>query len=177
MHTFESFAHNLEQIIDRSRNYKEVVTAGASELKKLLYNKNLLTEQYIDDVLYGRIDNTVFFSEKHGFVVQVFTWDGHSETPVHDHGTWGLMGVYHNNLHVTEYAMTKIDENSYDVSPYQEFPAKENDVCYLLPPDEEIHLIKNPTDSLSISFHIYGKRILEYNTYDLENGQIIHNIV
>lgn len=177
MYCFEDFANELERLLDTTGSYNEIIRNCTMYMKKLISNRELISQQTIDDIMSGSIDNTVYSSKRNDFVVQIFTWNAKSITPVHDHDTWGVMGIYYNKLFVTEYSLTNIDHNSYDINVSQEYLAKSGDVCYLIPPDEEIHKIENITDSLSISIHVYGKPIKEYNVYDLENGQIIHNVV
>lgn len=177
MYTFDDFASYLESIIDNNKDYKTIINQSYIHMKKLLANRALISKSLVDDILAGKADNTVYTSQKNGFTIQIFPWEPHSSTPVHDHDTWGLMGIYYNELFVSDYMIKKINDFSYDVDVDKEYSAKEGGVCYLLPPYEEIHKVANRTESLSISIHVYGKVIKEYNIYDLENGDIVHTVV
>ncbi|MFN8578376.1 MAG: cysteine dioxygenase family protein [Candidatus Sericytochromatia bacterium] len=172
MYHFSNFCSDLEYIVDTSSSYKELVTRGSAIMQKLVNTENLINSEQIHKISHGEMDNYVYRSEKNDFVVQIFTWWGHTETPVHDHGTWGLMGIYQNTLRVAEFRYI-----NQDLKETESYIVKKGDVAYLIPPDEEIHHVSNINDEMSISIHVYGKDIKEYNIYDLENGEIIHQVV
>ena len=44
---------------------------------------------------------------------------------------------------------------------------KKRTVTYILPPNDMIHLIENPTSRTTISLHVYGKSTVECNQFDL----------
>lgn len=177
MYTFDDFSNDLENIIDNQKNYEHIIRESYEPMKKLLSNRTLISKNLIDDILAGKADNTVYTSSKNDFTIQIFPWEAHSSTPVHDHGTWGIIGVYYNELFISEYDMNQINHSSYEINVNKEYLAKEGNLCYVLPPHDEIHKVGNQTDSLSISIHVYGKVIKEYNIYDLENGNIVHTVV
>lgn len=173
MYSFSNFCSDLENIIDTSDSYRNIIDRGSVIMSKLVNTPNLITDEQIDLISHGKMDNYVYRSDKNKFVVQIFTWWPSSETPVHDHdNTWGLMGIYQNSLRVAEYAF----ENS-NLKEVQHYFATAGQVCYLIPPDEEIHHVSNVTETMSVSIHVYGKDIEEYNIYDLENGEVIHQVV
>lgn len=172
MYTFSNFAGDLENIVDTSNSYQSLIDRGIEIMRKLIANPELIDKEQLVLINEGQIDNTVYKSEKNNFIVQIFTWYPHCETPIHDHNTWGLMGIYQNGLRVAEYNF-----KNNNLTETQNYIAEQGDVCYLIPPDEEIHQISNTTDDMSISIHVYGKTIDEYNIYDLENGEIIHQVV
>ena len=173
MYIFSNFCSDLENIIDTSSSYRDIVERGSSIMQNLVNTPDLISEEHINLLSQGEMDNYVYRSEKNKFVVQIFIWWPTSETPVHDHdNTWGLMGIYKNTLRVAEYQF-----NNNNLVETQSYFAKKGEACYLLPPDEEIHHVSNPTENMSISIHVYGKDLTEYNIYDLENGEIIHQVV
>jgi predicted metal-dependent enzyme (double-stranded beta helix superfamily) len=175
MFNFNNFAQELENIVSSADSYKSIIDASTDSMRKLLANNYLLDNTAISGFLDGSIECTVYKSEHNNFVVQVFVWEGGAGTPIHDHDTWGIMGVYQNQLKVTEYSLKSFEQSeNFYLDQTQTFIADPGAVCYLIPPDEEIHQIMNPTDNLSVSIHVYGKSIDEYNIYDLENDKIIH---
>lgn len=172
MYNFSNFCSDLEKIIDNSDSYQTVINRGADIMRQLLNNKDLIHSDQIEAIHNGDLDHNVYKSDKNKFIVQIFTWSPGSETPIHDHdNTWALMGIYQNGLRVAEFSF-----NNNDLKETQNYFANEGGVCYLIPP-EEIHHVSNPTDELSVSIHVYGKNIDEYNIYDLENGKVIHQVV
>jgi predicted metal-dependent enzyme (double-stranded beta helix superfamily) len=178
MYNFSNFTEDLENIVHSADSYKNLINASSESMRKLLANNDLIDNNFISQLLEGSTDCTVYKSNSNGFVVQVFVWEGGAQTPIHDHDTWGIMGIYRNQLKVTEYALKPLEQpGTFYLDQTQTFIADPGAVCYLIPPDEEIHQIINPTETLSVSIHVYGKTIDEYNIYDPENDKIIHRVV
>ncbi len=174
MFNFNNFVQELEGIVSSADSYKSIIDASSHSMRKLLANNYLLDDVFINGLLEGSEDCTIYKSDLNNFIVQVFVWEGWAQTPIHDHDTWGIMGIYRNQLKVTEYVLKQLDQHgSYHLDQTQTMVVEPGAVCYLIPPDEEIHQIVNPTDQLSVSIHVYGKTIEEYNIYDLENDKII----
>lgn len=177
MYNFRNFAADLEQIVSSAHSNMDIIRLGAGALRNLLNNNNLFSNEYINGLLDGTEDATVYHSQDNNFIIQVFTWEKNSQTPIHDHETWGIMGIYHNQLQVSEYQLVETSRpGNYDLNETESYYADKGSVCYVLPPDEEIHKVMNPTENLSVSIHIYGKPIKEYNIYDPENDEIIRRV-
>lgn len=176
MYNFSDFTAELEEIVSKSSSHQEIIHHSSNSMRKLLSNHQLINDSHISGIYDGSVEPTIYKSENNNFIVQLFTWDSGCQTPVHDHDTWGIMGLYENALRIAEYAFLPID-NSTELKEIQTYIAEKGDVCYIVPPDEDIHHISNHTDQRSISIHVYGKQIDEYNIYDLENNQIIHKVV
>jgi predicted metal-dependent enzyme (double-stranded beta helix superfamily) len=174
VYSIKDFSSDLEYIVSNSSSYEDIIRNGAYKMSSLLDNDVLFDNDFINKVRNNEIDNTLYRSTSNNFVIQLFTWEGNSTTPIHDHFTWGLMGIYYNKLKVVEYSLKKINNNTYDLNETNTYIATEGDICYVLPPNEEIHKISNPTNKLSISIHIYGKPIDKYNIYDLEKNRMYH---
>lgn len=79
-----------------------------------------------------------------------------SETPVHDHLAWGLIGVYRGRQHETVYR--RLDDGAdetraaLEVSRAQTMDAGE--FYALLPPRDDIHYVKTVSDVPSVSIHL-----------------------
>lgn len=172
MYNFSNFCNDLENIVDYSDSYEMIINKSSSIMKQLLDNYELISNDLIDSIHNGETDNNIYKSNRNNFIVQIFTWSAGSETPVHDHDqTWALMGIYRNALRVAEFSFY-----NNEIKEIQNYVAPQGGICYLVPPDE-IHHVSNPTEDLSVSIHVYGKYIGEYNIYDLENGEIKHQVV
>jgi predicted metal-dependent enzyme (double-stranded beta helix superfamily) len=90
-------------------------------------------------------------------VVSVVFPVGYS-TPVHDHTIWGLVGVWRGEEQ--EERFVRVDDRS--VPDRAELKAVETvintprSVSRLIPPDEEIHRIRNLGSQPACSIHVYG---------------------
>ncbi|MHC5823428.1 MAG: cysteine dioxygenase family protein [Nostoc sp.] len=81
-----------------------------------------------------------------------------STTPVHDHLTWGLIGLYKGNQEETVYR--RVDSG--DAEGHAQLQVTEvrllqpGDIYRLLPPDGDIHAVKTTSQSASVSIHLLG---------------------
>lgn len=172
-YSFNHFIQELEHGIPRAQKPMDLIHTTAQGLQKLLGNDYLFEKHFIRALRDGYTDGNVYESPEHGFIVQVFGWAPGVQTPVHDHQTWGVMGVYQNQLKITEYGLKKTEHPGvFDINPTQEYLAERGSISYVLAPEDEIHHIQNVSEHYSVSIHVYGKKIEDYHIYDLEEGQI-----
>ena len=172
-YSFNHFIQELEYGIPRAENPMDYIHTTAQALQKLLGNDYLFEKDYLRALRDGYTDGQVYESPEHGFVVKVFGWAPGVQTPIHDHQTWGVMGIYQNQLKVTEFDLEKTDAPGvYDIQTKQEYVAERGAIAYLLSPEDEIHHVQNIGDDYALSIHIYGKEITDYHIYDIEEGQI-----
>jgi predicted metal-dependent enzyme (double-stranded beta helix superfamily) len=79
-----------------------------------------------------------------------------AETPVHDHLAWGLIGVYRGRQQETVYRRLDDgrveDRASLEVARQQTVAA--GDFYALVPPIDDIHLVKTVSDEPSVSIHL-----------------------
>lgn len=166
------FTMELEHLVPRYSNQQDLVNAIVHSMQKLLSNPQVLEKDFVAALTAGLIDGRVYTSPEHGFFVQIFAWPPKCETPVHDHNTWGVMGVLSNRLQVTEYQLYPKPDGSQHLEQKDRFLAEQGSIVCLTFPDDEIHHIMNPSDHLSLSVHVYGAELENTHVFDLENGQI-----
>ena len=98
------------------------------------------------------------------------TWLEGQATPIHDHGTWGVVGVLQGAL--AEHMMSRVDGGDGDEG-VELLPAG---VCILQPGSvntfmaEPDHIHRSgPLAGPTASLHLYGRLMTSYNMYDLES--------
>jgi predicted metal-dependent enzyme (double-stranded beta helix superfamily) len=81
-----------------------------------------------------------------------------SETPVHDHLAWGLVGLYRGEQEETVYR--RIDDGQVNDHATLEVvevrPLHVGDFYVLLPPDGDIHAVRTTSPGASVSIHLLG---------------------
>jgi 3-mercaptopropionate dioxygenase len=79
-----------------------------------------------------------------------------AETPVHDHLAWGLIGVYRGRQHETVYQRMDdgLDESRAELVVSRAATAETGEFYALLPPRDDIHLVKTVSDVPSVSIHL-----------------------
>jgi 3-mercaptopropionate dioxygenase len=104
------------------------------------------------------------------FSVVSFVWGPGQKTPVHDHGTWGVIGMLRGaevgqGYRITEHGMA-------EHGPQERL--QPGDVAVVSPTVGDIHVVRNAYDDrVSISIHAYGVDIGQQrrHVYDPRTGQ------
>jgi predicted metal-dependent enzyme (double-stranded beta helix superfamily) len=76
------------------------------------------------------------------------------ETPIHDHLAWGVVGVYAAAQYETRY----IDRQG-TLRETVAAPRLPGSVTHLLPPDDDIHYVRNQSDGVAISVFVMGSNL------------------
>ena len=167
---FQDFITDLEMITSLERDQAEMIRKISRKMKLLLDGEEFLTEQERESNPDTYARHLVYIDRRRRFVVMSGVWlPGHG-TPVHDHGTWGVMGICSGELHVTNYLRLD-DRKKPGHAKLRESTGMycgHGNVSYVLPPNEELHKVECH-DKQTITLHVYGKDIIECNMYDLEN--------
>lgn len=79
-----------------------------------------------------------------------------SQTPIHDHLAWGLIGVYRGIQDETVYRRTDdgADESKATLEVARQQTVKHGEFYTLLPPLDDIHYVKTVSDTPSVSIHL-----------------------
>jgi predicted metal-dependent enzyme (double-stranded beta helix superfamily) len=100
-----------------------------------------------------------------------------SETPVHDHLAWGLVGVYRGAQLDTTYERLDDgrDETKATLKVATRQTVQAGDFYALLPPDGDIHYVKTVSEAPSVSIHLLANDtgcVLRHK-YDPDAGTVV----
>jgi predicted metal-dependent enzyme (double-stranded beta helix superfamily) len=169
-YTFEDFISDLHLVTASQEDQAEIIRIISRKMRLLMSGPgDFLTppEREPNPRHYAR--HLIYIDRHRRFVVTSCVWEPGQGTPIHDHGTWGVMGVLEGELKVTNYV--RLDDRSRP--GYAELREASGLICppgavsYVLPPNEEIHKVENLSDATTVSLHVYGKDIVECNMFDL----------
>lgn len=85
------------------------------------------------------------------YSVRIVYWPAFYENNPHKHKTWGVTGVFHNQLDVNTYEFL---DNPRRLKRERKITASSGDVGYLLPGC--VHNVNNPSHELSSSIHVFN---------------------
>jgi len=92
-------------------------------------------------------------------VVSMVMWP-HYATPIHNHGTWGLVGVVDGEEREERFDVSvDVRTGVASVRLRSAVVNRASDVTVLTSPHDEIHRITNLHDTPSLSIHVYGGTI------------------
>lgn len=155
MADIRALIHSLRAILrDPSKDIHAQTHLGLERLDTWLAAGGELPYQAQEDARFqGKM---VYEDEDLGFIIVSMAWGVGAKTPIHDHGTWGLMGVIDGTIEFTNYAKVEGSEAVQEVACFKGQPG---DVTRVIPPDMEIHRIANAGETMARSIHIYGRNI------------------
>lgn len=101
----------------------------------------------------------LYRSASHGFSVTAMTWGPGQGTPIHDHaGMWCVEGVWHGALEITSYEQTQSQSGRFRFESRGTMNVGPGSVGSLIPP-HEYHTIRNTSDAVAVTVHVYSKRM------------------
>lgn len=172
----KDFVADLDGILDRHGDPRLIVGAAKPLFRRLVSDTRWLDEKYTKPVEGRSVQYLLHKDPQERFsVVSVVWWPGYA-TPIHDHLVWGLVGLYEGLEEETRFLRVDAGERP-GFAQIQEVSAaitKPGNVSQLVPPDEDIHRIRNVSPVPSRSIHIYGADINEKirNWYDEQTGEM-----
>jgi predicted metal-dependent enzyme (double-stranded beta helix superfamily) len=162
------FIRDVEALLDRHPSVPMTIKEVSSLLGRLVHDTRWLPAEYRSPIQDSYARYILHRDRTNRFVVLSLVWLPGQSTPIHDHSTWGVMGLVENELEEVGYE--RLDDGSRE--NYAELRETKGrmvgagSVSYVLPPYEEIHRIGNPTNRPSLSLHVYGRDLDEVNVFD-----------
>ncbi|GBE91421.1 hypothetical protein [Nostoc cycadae] len=159
------FVAIAQEISSRTtHNRAETLNALEPHFAALLKKKNWLPKPFDqpnpDSGLGGGIGQWLLYrSQERSLTIFSLVIPPNAITPVHDHLSWGLVGLYQGKQEETVYR--RLDsgelEEQAQLKAVGTYQVKTGDIYHLLPPDNDIHSVKATTVfAPSISIHVMG---------------------
>lgn len=117
--------------------------------------------------------NAIFIDENDTLSLFALVWLPGQGTPIHDHGTWGVVGVVEGVM--SESNFIRVDGLDDDVNTGIELVSggeillSPGSVTSFVPNPDHIHIARNQDESQRVvSLHLYGHAMAGFNIYDME---------
>jgi predicted metal-dependent enzyme (double-stranded beta helix superfamily) len=135
-----------------------------------------------DPLHYAR--NLVYDAPDHNLSLYTLVWLPGQWTPVHDHGSWGVVGVLEGVLEERSYVRLSADrgaDTGIELVRGGVILLGRRAVTSFVPNPDHIHITGVPAERpRAISLHLYGRAMNSFNTYDVAAGtrrrvELAHN--
>jgi predicted metal-dependent enzyme (double-stranded beta helix superfamily) len=148
---FATFVADAERLIDDPH-------AIAARLAGLLERRGWLAPEHQLPGLDRYRQHLLHVSPSRRLSVVALVWRPGQRTPIHDHVSWCVVGVYRGVEQETRYRL--VDRGGVERLEYVEtIEAHPGHVEALVPPAENIHVVEAGGRGLTISIHVYGADI------------------
>jgi 3-mercaptopropionate dioxygenase len=172
----------LDEFVDRARDTSrrhsdpaDCVLALAPLMLALLdHSETFLAPQHFrsDPQHYAR--NLVFDAPDHSLSLYTLVWLPGQWTPVHDHGSWGVVGVLEGVLEERSYVRLSADRGAdagIELVRGGVILLGRHAVTSFVPNPDHIHVTGVPAErGRAVSLHLYGRAMTSFNTYDVAAG-------
>ncbi len=171
------FLDDLKAAVKEESEPAATVARVEACLRELLKRPDFLTEEQMQVGADGKSAASSLYKAPDGsLTVRAVVFPEGKPTPVHDHLTWGMVGVYQGVERETRYR--RVDDGSregyaeiVEIGPAEYEPGQ---VTAFVPPDD-IHRVEAVSPVKSVSIHVYGTDIeeLDRHKFDLATGKIL----
>ena len=176
-YTLAEFLNDVQAVVREESEPAAIVARVESCLRELLKQPDVLTEEQMAVGTDGKSSgSTLYRAPDDTLTVRAVVFPEGKPTPVHDHLTWGMVGVYQGVERETRYR--RVDDGSREgYADVVEIGATDypvGEVTTFIPPND-IHRVEAVSPVKSVSIHIYGRdmEMLDRHQFDLETGQIL----
>ena len=167
------FVSRVRKSIDSAGSPEEACAAIRPRFASLLADPDWLPDEYRADApesgMGGGIGQWLLFRAGDGSL-SLFSLvvPSGSETPVHDHLAWGLVGLYQGTQDEDIYA-----ERDGQLELLESRSLSPGDFYELIPPQDDIHRVRTTSEETSVSIHLLTNDTgcVWRHTFDPESGR------
>lgn len=181
----EQFLSETRTAVARSAEPADCVETVAPLLHRLINGpRDFLKPEHFRSAPDHYARNAIDIDEAGGLSLYSLVWLPGQWTPIHDHGTWGVVGVVQGVLE--ERNMIRVDsdhsrDSGIDLRRGGTTLLGEGTVTTFVPNPDHIHKTGVPQDlSKTVSLHLYGRAMHSFHVYDVSAGtreriEVFHN--
>lgn len=177
MHSYglDEFISDCSSVAARHCDPADCVMAVAPLMERLLDgDRSFLRPEHVrsDPNHYAR--NAIYISKDEQLSLFALVWLPGQWTPVHDHGSWGVVGVLQGVLE--ERALMAVDgeitaNHGIRLKRGGILLLKEKSISTFVPNPDHIHVTGVPeTRAMAVTLHLYGRNMNSFHIYDVEKG-------
>src|SRR6478736_70784 len=165
----------IAQAVARSREQPapaDCVLALAPLMLDLLGStKQFMQPQHFRSDPSGYTRNLIYAAPDKSLSLYSLVWLPGQWTPIHDHGSWGVVGVVEGVLEERAYVRLSQDRGAdadIDLARGGTVLLRHGAVTSFVPNPDHIHVTGVPSDRpRAVSLHLYGRMMSDFNIYDV----------
>lgn len=162
-----AFVVNFSRLVSRAPAEQDLLHEGSRLVQELVSNDDWLPAPYAQPSADRYSQYLLHADGEERFSVVSFVWGPGQSTPIHDHTTWGIIGILRGAEIEQRYARQSDGSLAPDGVARRLLPGSVDTVS---PSVGDLHKVSNGLEErASISIHVYGGNIgaIERSTYEL----------
>ncbi|MGA0610231.1 cysteine dioxygenase [Caldimonas sp. KR1-144] len=169
----EAFIAQAGSLSREPRSAADCVLALAPLMFDLIEHAgSFLLPQHYRSAPGGYTRNLVYEAPDDSLSLYSIVWQPGQWTPVHDHGSWGVVGVVEGVLEERNYVRLSPDRGADEGIELVRGGAillRQGAVTSFVPNPDHIHITGVPIERpRAVSLHLYGRMMSSFNVYDVE---------
>lgn len=172
----QNFIKEVQVVVDEIQDEVLLTSKISIAMEPILNDPLLLTDEQLLVKKNGFTLNCVHIAKDESFSIGVGIWDIGQITPIHDHGTWGVIGIYRGIEKEESFSNSGTRENRSEVTinPTGNRLAKPGDTFVCCTKDTDLHRVSCASDEPVVGIHVYGGDLAKIPRfkYDEKNGEV-----
>ena len=159
------FVTSMTHLVERhGADEPRMLDEGEKLLHALVTHDDWLPEEFAAPSKESYRQYLLYCDPLERFSVVSFVWMPGHRTPIHNHTTWGLVGVMRGEELCEEFSPSIQKVGSHKVKP--------GEIDRVSPRIGDIHVVSNPGSQTALSIHVYGANIgaVRRHVYDPASG-------
>lgn len=152
------FTDAMDRAVAASGDPSALAAQATAELADLLAHPEAICAEHRVSSDDGYRQHVVYVHPEGRYSLVALVWRPGQATPIHDHRCWCVVGVLEGEEEERRYQLVEHDGEHVLVVTRTERHGP-GSIASLVPPDENIHLVSNSSDALTLSLHVYGDDI------------------
>lgn len=170
----DRFVRDIEAIVADITDEYDVTREVADRLRTLLAeHDSFVPDAYTFAASDSYVMYPLYVAPDGRLSVAAAVWGVGQATPIHDHGTWGVVGIYRGVEHEVRYAPPA--ETGNEPPRYLgEHDVARGDVVVCCTSDRDVHKVSCGSSVPCVGIHVYGADIgeMERRAYDEADGSV-----
>jgi predicted metal-dependent enzyme (double-stranded beta helix superfamily) len=152
-----AFIADVEALVEAERDPHRIAAAVQSRLGPLLAEPDFLAPEQREPSPDNYCVHLLAVAPSRRFSMVSLIWLPGQVTPIHDHICWCVVGVVEGVERERRFHLRENAGSERWLVPLADVLVPPGETAALVPPDENIHQVRNAGDSLAISIHVYGE--------------------
>lgn len=168
----KDFIDQVREIVKTGGTEEEVTARVAESLEPILDEPELLSADQLLVKKEGFTLNKVHIEPDESFSIGAGIWDVGQTTPIHDHGTWGVIGIYRGMENEESFLREGPRESGARVKlmPLGKRLAGPGDVFVCCTKDNDVHRVSCASSEPVVGIHVYGDDLAKLTRYKYEEA-------
>jgi predicted metal-dependent enzyme (double-stranded beta helix superfamily) len=161
--SLSAFVDEIEALLDEEQNASAIAQGVRGRLPRLLADPSFLLPRYREPDPARYRTHVVTVAPSKRFSVVAMVWLPGQQTAIHDHVTWCVVGVLQGLEREQRFELRERGGDRW-LRPLGEENVAPGETTAAVPPDENIHRVRNAGSTIAYSIHIYGADISTLGT-------------